>query len=54
MHPAWLGVEKALNKVEGVTAASVNLATETAQVSGSNLNIANLIQAVKKPVMRHS
>ena len=41
-------VEKALNKVEGVTAASVNLATETAQVSGSNLNIANLIQAVKK------
>lgn len=41
-------VEKALNKVEGVTAASVNLATETAQVSGSNLNIANLFQAVKK------
>jgi len=41
-------VEKALNKVEGVTAASVNLATETAQVSGSNLNITNLIQAVKK------
>ena len=41
-------VEKALNKVEGVTAASVNLATETAQVFGSNLNIANLIQAVKK------
>lgn len=41
-------VEKALNKVEGVTAASVNLATETVQVSGSNLNIANLIQAVKK------
>lgn len=41
-------VEKTLNKVEGVTAASVNLATETAQVSGSNLNIANLIQAVKK------
>ncbi|WP_312602833.1 heavy metal translocating P-type ATPase [Acinetobacter schindleri] len=41
-------VEKALNKVEGVTAASVNLATETAQVSGSNLDIANLIQAVKK------
>lgn len=41
-------VEKALNKVEGVTAASVNLATETVQVFGSNLNIANLIQAVKK------
>ncbi|MEQ1368813.1 heavy metal translocating P-type ATPase [Acinetobacter schindleri] len=41
-------VEKALNKVEGVTAASVNLATETAQVSGSDLNITNLIQAVKK------
>ncbi|MFV5490769.1 heavy metal translocating P-type ATPase [Acinetobacter sp. ASP199] len=41
-------VEKALNKVEGVTVASVNLATEMAQVSGSNLIAADLIQAVKK------
>lgn len=41
-------VEKALSKVEGVTSANVNLATETAQVYGSNLNTADLIQAVKK------
>ncbi|WP_347455152.1 heavy metal translocating P-type ATPase [Acinetobacter thermotolerans] len=41
-------VEKALSKVEGVTSACVNLATETAQVYGSNLNAADLIQAVKK------
>ncbi|KGT46457.1 heavy metal translocating P-type ATPase [Acinetobacter sp. HR7] len=41
-------VEKALSKVEGVTAANVNLATETAQVYGSNLNTADLIQGVKK------
>ena len=41
-------VEKALEKVEGVQGASVNLATETAEISGVNyLDATELIQAVK-------
>lgn len=40
-------VEKALNAVEGVTEANVNLATETAQVRGT-VNIDSLIDAVRQ------
>lgn len=41
-------VEKALASVPGVDQASVNLATEAAQVQGENLNPAALIRAVEE------
>ncbi len=41
-------VEKALKSVIGVQNAVVNLATETATISGNNLNGADLISAIKK------
>ncbi len=41
-------VEKALAKVAGVTAVSVNLATETATVEGEQLSAAALLEAVQQ------
>ena len=41
-------VEKALNKVPGVTAASVNLATEKATVHGHDVPLQRLLDAVRK------
>jgi Cu+-exporting ATPase len=41
-------VEKVLSRVPGVTATSVNLATERAQVSGDHPDLASLIRAVEK------
>jgi P-type Cu+ transporter len=41
-------VEKVLSRVPGVTNASVNLATERAQVTGSGTDLAALIKAVEK------
>jgi Cu+-exporting ATPase len=41
-------VEKVLGRVAGVTSASVNLATERAQVSGARPDVAALIRAVEK------
>jgi Cu+-exporting ATPase len=41
-------VEKALASVPGVDQASVNLATETAEVQGGTLNPAALIRAVEE------
>jgi Cu+-exporting ATPase len=41
-------VEKVLNRVPGVTNASVNLATERAQVNGEHPDLAALIRAVEK------
>ena len=41
-------VEKALNKVPGVTAASVNLATEKATVHGHGVPLQTLLDAVRK------
>lgn len=45
-------IEKGLNKVDGVTNAAVNLATEKASVEyiPGNTNVDQLIAAVKKPV----
>lgn len=48
-------VEKALDKMPGVEAASVNLATEQAKVrikTDSGLNVDDLIAAVQKQVMK--
>ncbi len=41
-------VEKILQKVPGVSSATINLATETARVQGSGIDPAALIAAVKK------
>jgi Cu+-exporting ATPase len=41
-------VEKVLARVPGVTTASVNLATERAQVTGTHADVAALIRAVEK------
>ena len=41
-------VERALRKVPGVAAASVNLANEQVRVEGDDLNIATLIEAIDK------
>ena len=41
-------VEKVLNRVPGVTHASVNLATERAQVAGNHPDLPALIRAVEK------
>jgi Cu+-exporting ATPase len=41
-------VERALNKVPGVTSASVNLATEKAQVTAVGVPVARMIAAVEK------
>src|SRR5271154_2873178 len=41
-------VEKVLNRVPGVTQASVNLATERAHVAGTHPDLAALIRAVEK------
>lgn len=41
-------VEKALQKVTGVSSAQVNLATETAQIKGTGVETADLIRAVEK------
>ena len=41
-------IEKALNQVDGVEAAQVNFATETATATGSNISLESLQDAVKE------
>lgn len=41
-------IEKALNQVDGVEAAQVNFATETATVTGSNISLESLQDVVKE------
>lgn len=41
-------VEKALQKIPGVISATVNLATEKAQISGASITAVSLIAAVEK------